>query len=88
MLRLSGRERYPLPAKGRKQGSYVTQTRETDVCKHLRQLQADQDDANDSDSDGRIRDRAYEIYLERGQEDGHELDDWLQAERELDQESL
>lgn len=30
-----------------------------------------------------IRRRAYEIYLERGAEPGHELEDWLQAEREL-----
>lgn len=27
--------------------------------------------------------RAYELYLERGCEHGHDLDDWLQAEREL-----
>jgi hypothetical protein len=31
----------------------------------------------------RIRIRAYEVYLERGGEDGQDLDDWLQAEREL-----
>jgi hypothetical protein len=31
-----------------------------------------------------IRHRAYQLYLERGQEPGHELDDWLQAEREID----
>jgi hypothetical protein len=30
-----------------------------------------------------IRCRAYEIYLERGEEPGRDLDDWLQAEREL-----
>ena len=29
-----------------------------------------------------IRRRAYEIYLERGEQPGRELDDWLQAERE------
>jgi hypothetical protein len=34
--------------------------------------------------DQEIRRRAYEIYLERGQEPGLELDDWLQAERELE----
>jgi len=34
-------------------------------------------------SDEEIRLRAYEIYLERGQAIGLELDDWLQAEREL-----
>ena len=30
-----------------------------------------------------IRRRAYEIYVERGSHPGHELEDWLQAEREL-----
>lgn len=30
-----------------------------------------------------IRCRAYEIYLGRGEEAGHEIEDWLQAEREL-----
>jgi hypothetical protein len=30
-----------------------------------------------------IRDRAYEIYLQRGAQPGFELEDWLQAEREL-----
>jgi hypothetical protein len=35
-------------------------------------------------SDEEIRLRAYEIYLERGEASGLELDDWLQAERELE----
>jgi hypothetical protein len=30
-----------------------------------------------------IRRRAYDIYLERGEEPGRDLEDWLQAEREL-----
>ena len=30
-----------------------------------------------------IRTRAYELYLARGAQPGHELEDWLQAEREL-----
>ena len=30
-----------------------------------------------------IRERAHQIYLQRGMERGQELDDWLQAEREL-----
>jgi hypothetical protein len=34
-------------------------------------------------SDHDIRYRAYEIYVARGEESGRELDDWLQAEREL-----
>ncbi len=33
-------------------------------------------------SHGDVARRAYEIHLERGG-DGHELEDWLQAEREL-----
>jgi hypothetical protein len=31
-----------------------------------------------------IRIRAYEIYIERGRQPGYDLDDWLQAERELE----
>jgi hypothetical protein len=31
-----------------------------------------------------IRCRAYELYVARGQGPGQELDDWLQAERELE----
>ena len=27
--------------------------------------------------------RAYDLYLARGREDGHDVDDWMQAEREL-----
>ena len=30
-----------------------------------------------------IRVRAFEIYIERGAQPGHDVDDWLQAEREL-----
>jgi hypothetical protein len=30
-----------------------------------------------------IRRRASELYEARGREDGHELDDWLQAEAEI-----
>ena len=30
-----------------------------------------------------VRDRAFELYVERGGLPGHELDDWLQAEFEL-----
>ena len=34
--------------------------------------------------DEQIRRRAYEIYLARGEQSGRDLDDWLQAERELE----
>ena len=31
----------------------------------------------------RIQRRAYELYVERGNQSGSELDDWLQAEEEV-----
>jgi hypothetical protein len=34
-------------------------------------------------SQNEIRARAFELYLERGGQPGHELDDWFQAEFEL-----
>jgi outer membrane protein TolC len=34
-----------------------------------------------------IQRRAYELYVERGNQSGSELDDWLQAEQEVLQES-
>ena len=36
-----------------------------------------------SASEREIERRAYEIYLERGEQPGSHLDDWLQAEHEL-----
>ena len=32
-----------------------------------------------------LRLRAYELYEKRGREDGHELEDWLRAEKEITQ---
>ncbi len=37
----------------------------------------------DTTREQEIRDRAYEIYLQRGGQPGDEVEDWLQAEREL-----
>ena len=34
---------------------------------------------------GQIRARAYQLYEQRGRDDGHSLDDWLQAEAESSQ---
>ena len=31
----------------------------------------------------RIRRRAYELYIQQGNQSGSELDDWLQAEEEI-----
>ena len=38
--------------------------------------------------DEEIRHRAYEIFLERGEQPGRDLEDWLQAERELERRLL
>jgi hypothetical protein len=35
------------------------------------------------DPQEQVRRRAFEIYEQRGREDGHDLDDWLQAEAEI-----
>ena len=43
----------------------------------------EQDRSLDLTREEKIRRRAYEIYLERGGEQGHDLEHWLQAEREL-----
>jgi Protein of unknown function (DUF2934) len=43
----------------------------------------EQDRSLDLTREEKIRRRAYEIYQERGGEPGHDLEHWLQAEREL-----
>ena len=47
------------------------------------QVQAEDASANCTPCGEEIRLRAYEIYLERNGLPGDELDDWLRAEREL-----
>ena len=40
--------------------------------------------ANDSNpSDNEIRDRAYEKWIQHGCQEGREMENWLEAEREL-----
>jgi hypothetical protein len=45
-------------------------------------------DNGNLEPEAEVRRRAYEIYLERGEQPGFEVDDWLQAERELQAENL
>jgi Protein of unknown function (DUF2934) len=40
-------------------------------------------DPQDLELENQIRLRAYELYEARGQEDGHELEDWFRAKEEL-----
>ena len=53
---------------------------------HANTVPSDKDDisANCAPNHDEIRRRAYEIYLERGGLPGQELEDWLQAEREIE----
>lgn len=39
--------------------------------------------AADVATDADVARRAYDLYLARGREDGHDVEDWLEAEREL-----
>jgi len=48
------------------------------------EAEAGETSSGSSARDEKIRLRAYEIYLERSAQPGRELDDWLQAERELE----
>jgi hypothetical protein len=41
------------------------------------------DPARNEPTQEEIRVRAYELYIARGGADGHAMDDWIQAEREL-----
>jgi hypothetical protein len=34
----------------------------------------------------RVQQRAYDLYMKRGQEPGHELEDWLVAEQQIREE--
>ena len=38
-----------------------------------------------SELQDQIRARAYQLYEQRGRDDGHDLDDWLQAEAQSSQ---
>jgi len=35
------------------------------------------------DLGSRLAKRAYELYVQRGQEHGHDIEDWLEAERQI-----
>ncbi|HET9400580.1 MAG TPA: DUF2934 domain-containing protein [Candidatus Acidoferrales bacterium] len=44
--------------------------------------------SNPEETRQRIELRAYELYEQRGREDGRELDDWLRAEQEVTSETI
>ena len=54
-----------------------------EVPASLIQAHAEGTSANHAPNHDEIRLRAYDIYLGRGGDPGHELEDWLQAESEI-----
>ena len=68
-----------MAAKAKTIGSTDSAQPDTEVEERERSLHSTDEQA--------IRDRAYEIYLLRGAQPGYELEDWLQAKRELSTES-
>jgi hypothetical protein len=61
--------------------------KQTDISK-VPPPQATAASSNTEIAERDIAQRAYDIYLARGAEEGHALDDWLQAERELRNQKL
>jgi DUF2934 family protein len=55
-----------------------------DVRANAMQSHPEEASTNHTRNHDEIRRRAFEIYLERGGLPGNELDDWLEAERELE----
>ena len=66
-----------VPSKPKRNGSIEAESAAT-------QADTGEVSVEDSARDEEIRRRSYEIYLERGEQPGRELDDWLQAEREVE----
>lgn len=69
------------PHRGKKNNSMASRPKRN---AEARSTQAETGEAPVETRDEEIKRRAYEIYLERGEQPGRELDDWLQAERELE----
>jgi hypothetical protein len=49
----------------------------------MRKIPASGRIAAEENREEEIRCRAYELYEERGREDGHDMEDWLRAEAEI-----
>jgi hypothetical protein len=48
-------------------------------------IKADLQKTDSGELQDQIRARAFQLYEQRGRNDGHDVDDWLQAEAELSQ---
>ena len=73
-----------MPARARKSANTVVNTpaqRSTSTVAPAADVAPGAGGANASHDE--VARRAFELYCARGREDGRDLDDWLQAEREL-----
>ena len=61
----------------------VTNGEKTNMKTTTTQKQNQRNEGINQGTDQLIQQRAYELYLKRGQKSGHELEDWLQAERDV-----
>ena len=64
--------------------SKSTRKKDEERIKVSAQVETPLDGKRSSGRDESIRLRAYQLFLERGQVSGQELDDWLRAEREIE----
>ncbi|HEY6250839.1 MAG TPA: DUF2934 domain-containing protein [Candidatus Angelobacter sp.] len=51
-------------------------------------LTAHSQEVSEAELGEKIHRRAYQLYEDRGRQDGHDLEDWLQAEAELRPEQI
>ena len=65
--------------------SKATPSRKVSSGKTINQKKAEAETQHTyfEDLGSRLAKRAYELYIQRGQEDGHDIEDWLEAEREI-----
>jgi hypothetical protein len=77
----SGRSEKPLPLQPNVEGLTKENTMKTQTAPNQSETTASAQ--NTASNREFIQRRAYEIYVRRGQSPGHELEDWLQAEREV-----
>jgi len=61
----------------------LTLNKELDMIKEFEKKQPASAVTESGNNEKLIRTRAFELYVERGMKDGHDLEDWLQAEEEL-----
>jgi hypothetical protein len=72
-----GKKRMSMSSEPRRKG--ITELQADSIQAETREVSV-----GNSARDEEIRRRANEIYRERGEQPGRELDDWLQAEREVE----